>query len=387
MTKRNCTIHQAVTPPISRRQTWLRISRAISGLRHAFRRRVGIVLARLVGPREFQRELPLAEIRSVLVCRINGRMGNTLFLTPLIRHLHQLMPTASIDIASSYSRSEELLGRLPGVRNVMVFPHKTDRMVRRFFGALRQVRATCYDLAIDPVPESSGGRAVLTLCRATRRLGFVTSWQWAPLTHAVAPPRNVVHQAAHPVFLLDQALGRSYSPEDVRLWLPLQEGERALGREVLERALRPLTGADQVFGFFAHAAGFKLLARAWWSEFWDAFLALEPHAQPVECLPSLQHERTDARFPGLHVPSPRDLAATIANMRAFICTDTGPMHLASSTDVPTIALFRASDPLQYGPLKANDLSIDASHVSPGEVALLCQRVWRAGTGTPPPLRG
>jgi heptosyltransferase-3 len=357
----------------------LRISREISALRHAFRRRVGVLLARLMGPREFQKELPLQEIRSVLVVRINGRMGNTLFLSPLIRHLHQLLPAASIDIAIAYSRSAELLGRLPGVRDVIVFPHKTDRMVRRFLGALRRVRANRYDLAIDPVPESSGGRAVLTLCRARRRLGFVTNWQWAPLTHAVAPPKDVMHQAAHPVFLIDQIVGRPSSPQEVRLWLPLEEEERTAGRAVIEGALgRPLSGADQLFGFFAHAAGFKLLAPTWWSEFWDAFLAMEPQAQPIECLPSPQHERTDARFPAFHVPSPRGLAAAIGSMRAFVSTDTGPMHLASSTHVPTIALFRASDPLQYGPLKPDDLSIDVSSVSPADAARLCQRVWHAG---------
>jgi heptosyltransferase III len=357
----------------------LRISRGISALRHGFRRRLGVVLARLVGPRKFHQQLALQEIRSVLICRINGRMGNTLFLTPLIRHLHQLLPDASIDIAIAYSRSEELLGRLPGVRNVIVFPHKTDRMVRRFFGALRRIRANRYDLAIDPVPESSGGRAVLTLSRAKRRLGFVTSGQWAPLSHAVAPPKDVMHQAAHPVFLLDQILGRRYVAEEVRLWLPVDQQERAAGRSVIEGALgRALTDADQLFGFFAHAAGFKLLARSWWSEFWDAFLAIEPTAAPIECLPSPQHQRTDERFPGFHVSSPRALAAAIASMRAFVSTDTGPMHLASSTDVPTIALFRASDPLQYGPLKPNDLSIDVSQVSPSDAARLCQRVWRSG---------
>jgi ADP-heptose:LPS heptosyltransferase len=357
----------------------LRISRGISALRHGFRRQFGLVLARLVGPRRFQTELLLAPIRSVLVCRINGRMGNALFLTPLIRHLHQLLPDASIDIAIAYSRSEELLGHLPGVRNVIVFPHKTDRMIRRFILALRRVRANRYDLAIDPVPESIGGRAVLTLCRARRRLGFVTSGQWAPLSHAVAPPREVMHQAAHPVFLLDQILGRPYSSEQVRLWLPLDEQERAAGRAVIECALgRTLTDADKLFGFFAHAAGFKLLSRTWWREFWDAFLQMEPTALPIECLPSPQHERTDARFPAFHVPSPRAVAAAIASMRAFVSTDTGPMHLASCTDVPTIALFRASDPLQYGPLKPNDLSIDVSHVSPSDAARLCQRVWRLG---------
>jgi heptosyltransferase-3 len=348
--------------------------------RHSFRRQMGLVLARLVGPRHYQSTLSLDGIRSVLICRINGRMGNTLFLTPLIRHLHELLPHADIDLALAYQDSPDLLADMPGVRRIVVFPHKTDHMVRRFISALHRLRATRYDLAIDPVPESNSGRAVMTLCRARRRLGFVTSFQWAPLTHAVPPPHEVMHQAVHPVYLLDRALGRPCSPSKPRLWLPHRQDELTAGRDLIARAtaVPPEQIATRVFGFFAHAAGQKILERSWWSEFWSAFLALEPAAVPVECLPSLKHAPTDPRFPGFHVPSPRALSATVACMRAFISTDTGPMHLASSTDVPTIALFRASDPMQYGPLKDNDLSIDVSKIAPTEVAQMCQRVWREG---------
>jgi heptosyltransferase-3 len=348
--------------------------------RHSFRRQLGLLLARLVGPRHFESTLSLESIHSVLICRINGRMGNTLFLTPLIRHLHQLLPQAEIDLALAYKDSADLLADMPGVRRIIVFPHKTDRMVRRFLSALHRVRSTRYDLAIDPVPESNSGRVVMTLCRARRRLGFVTDFQWAPLTHAVPPPEDVMHQAIHPVYLLDRAIGRRYSPTDVRLWLPHRDDELAAGRDVIARAsgTAPEEISSRVFGFFAHAAGQKILGRSWWTEFWNAFLALEPNTVPLECLPSLKHERTDARFPGFHVPSPRALSATLACMRAFISTDTGPMHLASSTDVPTVALFRASDPMQYGPLKASDLSIDVSTVRPADVAQMCQRVWREG---------
>jgi heptosyltransferase-3 len=363
----------------------LRISRGFAHLRHGFRRRLGVLLARLLGPRRFESVLRLDEVRSVLVCRINGRMGNTLFLTPLIRHLHELLPDAAIDLAVANASAPELLGDMPGVRQVVVFPHKTDRMVRRFLSALRRVRAQRYDLAIDPVPESNSGRAVMTLCRARRRLGFVTSFQWAPLTHAVPPPHEVMHQAAHPVYLLDRAIGREYSPEGVRLWLPLREQELRAGAQLIARAIgrTELCATREVVGYFAHAAGYKILGREWWREFWSAFIALEPQALPLECLPGAALPRSDERFAGFHVPSPRGLSAAIASMRMFISTDTGPMHLASSTAVPTVALFRASDPLQYGPLKAIDLSIDVGSVSPVETARMCQEVWRAAGGTLP----
>jgi hypothetical protein len=310
----------------------LRISRGFAAMRHAFRRRLGLLLAGVLGPRHYETALSLEGIRSVLVCRINGRMGNTLFLTPLIRHLHLVLPEATIDIAVANARAPELLGDMPGVRQVIVFPHKTDRMARRFLSALRRVRATRYDLAIDPVPESNSGRVVMTLCRARRRLGFVTRFQWAPLTHAVPPPITVMHQAAHPVFLIDRAIGREYAPQTVRLWLPLQDDELRAGRQIVAHAIGASdpSATRQVFGYFAHAAGYKMLGAQWWLEFWNAFTALEPQAIPVECLPTAQQSRTVERFSAFHVPSPRGLSAAIASMRMFISTDTGPMHLSIS---------------------------------------------------------
>ena len=53
----------------------------------------------------------------------------------------QLLPQAEIDLALAYRAQPELLGDMPGVRRIIVFPHKTDRMARRFLGALHRLRA------------------------------------------------------------------------------------------------------------------------------------------------------------------------------------------------------------------------------------------------------
>ena len=86
-------------------------------------------------------------------------------------------------------------------------------------------------------------------------------------------------------------------------------------------------------------------ALPWWLEFWEAFLELEPDTIPVEFLPPLATSPSDTRFPSMQFGSVRALTATIAATRRFISADTGPMHLASSTAVPTVALFCASDPV------------------------------------------
>lgn len=322
----------------------------------------------------------------MLICRINARMGNAMFLTPLIQRIRELLPQAVIDVASAYPQAADLLERIPGVRRVISFPYKGVQLVWRYAAALRRVRRERYDLVIDPAPDSTSDRIVMLLARSRYRLGFESASQWAPLTHAAPVPAAIPHQAAQPAYLLGQALGAEWNPAGVRLQLALTREEIAAGRAAVERALeakRPTPSAsghapsaDRTFGFFAHATGHKTIGGDYWHAFWRAFLALEPRVAPVEILPSPDAAPTDPRFAALHFTSPRALAAAMASMRLFICGDTGPMHLASATDVPTIALFHASDPALYGPLKPCDLALDSSRCTPADAAARCLEIWR-----------
>jgi Glycosyltransferase family 9 (heptosyltransferase) len=322
--------------------------------------------------------LSVAPVSSVLICRINGRLGNALFLTPLIERVHELFPGASIDLAMSYPQASSLLKGQPGVRHIVAFPHKGIGMVWRYFAALCRVRARTYDVVIDPTPESTGGRIVLTLCRARYRVGFATYSQWAPLTHAVPQPEEFMHQAIQPVFLWCSIFGAPFDQQGIRLSLHLQAAEIEAGRSAIMRAIQGnnVRAGAGIFGFFAHGTGSKPLERAWWQAFWKAFLELEPAAVPVEFLPSPSAAPTDARLTSLHFPSARDLTAAIATTRMFVSADTGPMHLASATPVPTVALFRASNPILYRPLKNSDLVIDVRDCPPWLAAQQCHAVWR-----------
>jgi heptosyltransferase III len=361
------------------RDTGLQIRGVTKSLRCNARLLLGRSVARLKGAPVYAASLSTSVVSSVLVCRINGRLGNTVFLTPLINRIHELLPDASIDLAMSYPQAPSLLRKQPGVRDIISFPHKGVGMVWRYFAAVRRMRAQRYDVVIDPTPESTSGRIVLTLCRAKYRVGFATGSQWAPLTHAIPEPDEFMHQAIRPVHLLCGIFGVPYDQQAVRLALHLQSVEIEAGRSAIVRAIQRKelrAGATGTFGFFAHGTGSKPLERTWWLAFWKAFLELEPTAIPVEFLPSPAAAATDERLPSLHFPSVRELTAAISTTRMFISADTGPMHLASATPVPTVALFRASNPTLYRPLKNDDLVIDVRDCPPWLAAQHCHAAWR-----------
>jgi hypothetical protein len=192
-----------------------------------------------------------------------------------------------------------------------------------------------------------------------------------------------MHQAVQPVFLLCHAFNVPCDLSGLQLSLCLRPEELEAGRSAVADAISRATGtshgAGRAFGFFAHATATKTIERSWWLAFWNAFLELEPDAVPVEFLPAPGVAPVDPRYPTLHFPSTRALTAAMAAARVFISADTGPMHLASSTAVPTVALFRDSNPVLYGPLKSTDLAIDIRESTPQLVAQRCQRIWREAT--------
>jgi ADP-heptose:LPS heptosyltransferase len=55
------------------------------------------------------------------------------------------------------------------------------------------------------------------------------------------------------------------------------------------------------------------------------------------------------------------------------------MHLASATPAPTVALFCASDPTRYRPMKPLDLAIDVSRGTARDAAQRCLEWWRTRT--------
>jgi heptosyltransferase-3 len=356
------------------------------------RRRVRAALSRLL--RSFGRpggdrrdQLDPAPIRSVLVVRMNGRMGNTLFLTPLLTGINEIMPHAAIDVLSRYPDAPDVLRGLPGLRSVITLPDFGWRDLPAAWRTLQACRSARYDLAIDPVPNSAGGRIALALSRARWRLGFGGDEQWLRLDCAAELPPGVGHEALQPLLLLKQAFGYRIEPGAARLRVANSADELAAGaRLVAERkavARRVTLPEWPTIGFFASARGKKDLGPAWWREFWSVYLELMPHTTPLEVLPAADFAPVDEAFANVYCRSPRMLAATLAHVDRFFSADTGPMHLASAAGVPTVAFFADTNPAAFGPIKPDDTVLQTGGKSPRDVAAACAAIVAA---TPPVTR-
>jgi ADP-heptose:LPS heptosyltransferase len=316
-----------------------------------------------------------AAIRRIVVVRMNSRLGNTLATTALLSALHDTVPHASIDVLTTYADAAELLPGLPGVGNVMVLSNRGWRRLGATFKVLRALRATQYDLALDPVANSLGGRLALSLCRARWRLGFSGDSQWLHLDFAAELPPGLRHEVLRPLALLQQAFGYEVEPGRVRMRVANSERELEVGAQLLSQRLAHATRQpppdSTVIAFFASARGQKNLGMQWWRDFWREYLVLKPDTAPLEVLPNTDHAPVDADFATIHCPSPRELAAAISSVNAFFSADTGPMHLASAAGVPTIAFFNRTHPAVFGPIGTQDVAMIVNGMTPQEVARNC----------------
>ena len=345
-------------------------------LRMGLRALIGRVLGRGAVTRcKPSARLDPAPIRRVLVVRVNSRLGNTLAMTTLLEALHDMMPDASIDLLTTYADAGDLLHGMPGLGKVMALSNRGWRHPGKSLEVIRAYRATRYDLAIDPVPYSLGGRVALSLCRARLRIGFGGETQWLRLDFAAVLPPELRHQVLRPLALLQQAFGYERVPANIRMRVANSVRETERGAELLSerlsRAARQPVRGSTVIGYFASARGRKNLGMQWWRDFWQAYLEVRPNTAPIEVLPSASHPPVNGEFATVHCRSPRMLAATVSHVDGFFSADTGPMHLASAAGVPTIAFYNWTDPATFGPLGPKDEAMIVNDMTPREVARKC----------------
>ena len=103
---------------------------------------------------------------------------------------------------------------------------------------------------------------------------------------------------------------------------------------------------------------------------------LNPTAVFVDILSPDVPEKLSQELYFLSESNLRTLGAMLSQMNMFVCGDTGPMHLASASQVPTVALFKATAPELYGTLGKKDLSLSIGSHSPQEIAIMVSSHYR-----------
>lgn len=318
--------------------------------------------------------LPRQGIFRILVCRPNHRLGNTILLTPLISELERHYRGAEIDVISEGDIASEVFASFFSIRNVYCLPRRGFKHPLHFLWLLHHMRATHYDLVIDPCVGSGFSRALTRLSRGTHKLGFDNAPERSGLT--LAAPTDVAgqHMAKRPVHLLRWALAQATTLDDevavpdIRLTAAeMAEGCHAI-HQLLAESRQP--ASPPVVGIFANATGGKRYPAAWWQEFIGAFTTLCPAASILELIPMHGHSMLGAAWPAYYSSDLRRLGAVMAGMDLVITADCGVMHLAVASRAPTTGLFCITDAAVYAPYGRGNHPIRTPGLSARQVA--CQ---------------
>ncbi|MDX2176379.1 MAG: glycosyltransferase family 9 protein [Candidatus Sumerlaeia bacterium] len=317
----------------------------------------------------------------ILIVRLSA-IGDVLHALPVLDALRRALPEARIGWLVEETSAPFLEGH-PQLDTLYAIPRKRWRgrsFLRSFRGEVvpyfRRVRADGWDAALDLQGLAKSAMAARA-SGAPRRVAFAGAlareMSGLLATDRVAPGPEEAHVVRKNLALL-RALGVE-PPPDARGRLPLRPEERDKAAQSLRAAGwrgEPLAGLN--------------LGAGWATKRWSpaAFAALgrllrERHGlRPVviwgpkeeawrdECLAGLEGAEGFAAPP----TTLRELAAVVSLLDLFVGGDTGPTHLAALLDVPTVAVFGASDPLRNGPWPPENAVVAARS------GLACMPCWK-----------
>ena len=294
------------------------------------------------------------EVKSIFVIRINYRIGNMLFITPMIQELQSEFPNAKIDILLGASFTKTLFKGFKNVENVYDFPRKLLKNPIFLFKYIAKIRSKKYAVLINLNGGSTSDRLATLIAKSTYKVAFCNEDSFTPVNRCVKRADfEITHEALKPLELMKIFdIKPNY---DRKLSIELSENELYLAKEELDDLTKH--SDKMVLGIFRNARFDKKIEDDWWRDLLKEFRQINSDIIFVDILSPDILEVLDEDMIEYSQKDLRKLASFMANLGAFICADTGPMHLASASGVPTIALFKSTQPQLYGTLKKSDYSL------------------------------
>jgi heptosyltransferase III len=315
----------------------------------------------------------------ILICRPNGRLGNTLLLTPLVQELERLFPGAEIDIGSAYPAAAEIFREYACVSTIHQLPRYGVRHPLKMVSTFLSARQINYDLIIDPCPRSRTSRFWTRAMDARAdKLGFRSAWKSDGVNCSDSIDVAPSHMGLYPVHLirkfLDDRTNDFSTLPTPQLSIRLTKAEHEFGVQRLQQLVDATDSRKPVVSLFLNATGNKRLEVPFWQRLVDRLRTDLPALQVVEIL-AASGQRFLPDWPSYYSSNIRRVAAVISATRWFVSADCGVMHLGAATDASTIGLFKVSDAAKYGPYGANNVAIQVDEGDPDEaIAKISQRI-------------
>lgn len=281
------------------------------------------------------------QIHRILIIRL-APLGETVLTTPVIRALRQHFRDAYIAYMVAPTR-EALVSANPHLNEVLTYQTSVPKLIY-------QMARQKFQMAVVLQPTF---RLVLHtfLARIPFRVGFKTNAGGKKLLNLAVPNNTAQHETERYLDVV-RALGIEVGNTEPEVFVDTV-GKAWVNNFLEDRKLNdgsPIIGlnpgAATVYRRW-HASNFATLADRL-HETYDAHIIITTGPREGE----LADQVADAMS---HSPvivnqaTPMQLAALLRRCNLYISNDTGPMHLSTAVKTPTIALFGASNLIQWAP--------------------------------------
>ncbi len=310
-----------------------------------------------------ERPLPQKEVLHVLVVRPNHRLGNQLLLTPLLQELEHLFPTCEITLLTRGGLSGILFSGFSNVKHFIQLPKKPFDALFLYLKTWFKLYRKSYDLVLNVDGNSSSGRIATRIVKAPVKLYGETKTD-----PNIQDSELPLHLGQRPVALLRSYLKSVGFRQESRaipyLHLPLSESQQNQGFASLQNLV---SNPSKTLVLFTYATGRKLLPKSWWQEMYAELKTAFPDYSILELLPNERVSQLDFCCPTYYSDSVHEIAALLQHTQLFVGTDSGIMHLASASGVPTLGLFSVSSTAKYAPYGKNQKGINILTTTPFEI--------------------
>lgn len=309
------------------------------------------------------------EIKKVLICRPNHRLGNLLLITPLLQEIIETFPHAEIDLFVKGNLAPCLFKNYRGIRNVIELPRKPIKNLLKYLYGWIKLRKKRYDIVINVVKNSSSGR--LSAHFANSKLKFFGDIN----ADIQLKYKDHEHMAKYPVYGFRNYLNNLGFPKKEKqissLNLKLNSLEIAAGKIILNKLVN---NEKKTICLYTYATGEKCYSKLWWQELYEKLKAGCPEYNIIEILPIENISQISFKAPSFYSKDLRQIGAVIANTIVFIGADSGMMHLASSVQIPTVGLFKVTNSNIYAPYNNNSVAINTTSNSIDDCIRILNRI-------------
>ncbi len=293
--------------------------------------------------------------RRILILKPSA-LGDIIHAIPVARLIKQRFPHAELHwlVVPAF---QNILENCPWVDHTILFERSSmSKRSKRAGGVFdfldlgAALEAQRYDLVIDLQGLLRSGLLCL-LTHAPVRIGFAYAREaaWAGYTHRI-PKRQGGRHAIERYLDLAEAIGCPRGP--LLYDYGLDDADHRTARELLDSL--ELTGKRVILLF----PGTNWMTKRWPARHFDT-LARQIEQQ-TDCVPVVAGAN-DAVELSKQIQAKslagrttlRQLAAILKASAACVTNDSGPMHLAASLAVPTLALFGPTNPQLTGPYHPN----------------------------------